>query len=62
MKRYGTSKDMKQPVVMRKSDILRERFGDNSILAKARKLLEADDQTEEGFLGAQTVFLIHGLL
>lgn len=48
--------------MMRKRDILQDKFGSTFALEKARKLLEADEQTEEAFLGAQAVLLLQGLI
>ena len=54
--------DMGKKYRMRKSDVLREKFGTNNALEKARQLLEATDQTEEAFLGAQAIMLLHGMI
>ncbi len=54
--------DMGKKVRMRKRDVLEQKFGTNNALEKARQLLEAKDQSEEAFLGAQVVMLLHGMI
>jgi hypothetical protein len=43
-------------------DILRERYSSDDALRKAKELLQKDEQTEEAFLGAQGILLLHGLI
>lgn len=47
---------------IKKRDILNDKYRSEDALNKAKKLLQADDQTEEAFLGAQGVLLLHGLI
>ena len=47
---------------IKKRDVLKDKYRSEEALNKARKLLQADDQTEEQFLGAQGVLLLNGLL
>lgn len=49
-------------MLLNKRDILKEKFGNQQALEKARKMLEHDDQTEEQFLGAQGILILHGLI
>jgi hypothetical protein len=48
-------------VWVKKRDILREYCSDE-LLKQARELLQKEDQSEEAFLGAQGVFMLHGLI
>lgn len=43
-------------------DILRDKFGQEQMLKSAQSVLTRFDQTEEEFLGAQAVLMIHGQL
>lgn len=43
-------------------DILNELYGDDCTLQRAHAVLHRDDQSEEAFLGAQGVLLLHGLI
>jgi hypothetical protein len=49
-------------MLLKKRDILKERFGNQQALEKARKMLEKEDQSEEQFLGAQGILILHGLI
>jgi predicted kinase len=46
----------------RKRDILRERYCSEDVLRKAKEVLQKDEQSEEAFLGAQGILLLHGLI
>lgn len=46
---------------VKQRDILREYCSDE-LLNQARELLAKDDQSEEAFLGAQGVLMLHGLI
>lgn len=46
----------------KKQDLLRERYGSEDVLMKARAVLQSDEQSEEAFLGAQGILLLHGLI
>lgn len=46
----------------RKRDVLREKYCSEDALSQAKELLQKDEQTEEAFLGAQGILLLHGLL
>jgi hypothetical protein len=46
----------------KKRDILAEKYGSDDALNRAKELLQATEQTEEAFLGAQGVLLLHGLI
>ncbi len=46
----------------KKRDLLREKYGSDEALQKATELLRQDEQSEEGFLGAQAVLMMQGLL
>jgi hypothetical protein len=43
-------------------DILRDKYCSEDALKRAKELLQKDEQTEEAFLGAQGVLLLHGLI
>ncbi|MBY0449389.1 MAG: hypothetical protein K2X01_02025 [Cyanobacteria bacterium] len=43
-------------------DVLSDRFQKPAVLEEAKKLLSEADQSEEAFLGAQAVMLLHGLI
>lgn len=43
-------------------DLLREKYGSEEALNKAKELLQRDEQTEEAFLGAQGVLLLQGII
>lgn len=45
-----------------KRDVLREKYGNEEALKQARELLVKDEQSEEGFLGAQAVLMLQGLI
>jgi hypothetical protein len=45
-----------------KRDILREKYGNEDSLKLARDVLQKEEQSEEAFLGAQGILLLHGLL
>ena len=47
---------------VRKQDKLNRRFKTDEALEYAKRMLEAPDQSEEEFLGAQGGLLLHGLL
>ncbi|MBX2861025.1 MAG: hypothetical protein KTR14_07310 [Vampirovibrio sp.] len=47
---------------MNKRDELNEKYLCNQMVGKAKRVLEAADQSEEEFLGAQAVFLLNGLI
>lgn len=46
----------------KQQDILREKYCNNDVLKRAVEVLHSDDQTEEAFLGAQGILLLHGLI
>lgn len=46
----------------RKKDVLREKYATDDALCWAKEVLQKEDQTEEAFLGAQGVLLLHGLI
>lgn len=43
-------------------DLLCEKYATDEALSKAKALLSLHDQSEEGFLGAQAVLILKGLL
>lgn len=43
-----------------KRDILKEKYGSEESLNRAQKVLHCDEQTEEAFLGAQAILMLHG--
>ena len=43
-------------------EVLADRYGTEEALTVARRLLESEDQSEEAFLGAQGIMLLHGLI
>ena len=47
---------------VKERDILRDRYCSEELLKQARELLLQDEQSEEAFLGAQGVLLLHGLI
>lgn len=47
---------------LRKQDIVLERYCQDDYVHQAREMLMRDEQSEEGFLGAQGVLLLCGLL
>lgn len=47
---------------MNKRDILREKYCSEDALKNACEVLQRDEQSEEAFLGAQGVLLLHGLI
>ncbi len=47
---------------MKDWDLLWDRYGSDETLSVAKALLETEDQTEEAFLGAQGIMMLHGLL
>lgn len=47
---------------VKQRDILRDKYGSDELLTQARELLQKEDQSEEAFLGAQGVLLLHGLI
>jgi hypothetical protein len=49
-------------VWVKQRDTLRERYCSEELLNQARELLQKDEQSEEAFLGAQGVLLLHGLI
>ena len=49
-------------MLLNKRDILKEKFGNQKAIEKARKMLEEEDQSEEQFLGAQGILILHGLI
>lgn len=46
----------------KKKDTLRDLYCSEETLIKARELLQSDEQTEEAFLGAQGILMLHGLI
>ncbi|MCE3234947.1 MAG: hypothetical protein K0Q50_1127 [Vampirovibrio sp.] len=46
----------------KKRDVLREKYCSEDALKQAKELLQKDEQTEEAFLGAQGILLLHGLI
>lgn len=46
----------------KKRDILSEKYCSEDSLKRAKEVLHKDDQSEEAFLGAQGVLLLHGLI
>lgn len=46
----------------KKRDVLKEKYGSEDALQKARQLLQLDEQSEDAFLGAQAVLMLQGLL
>lgn len=46
----------------KKRDVLREKYCSEDALKQAKELLQKDEQTEEAFLGAQGILILHGLL
>ena len=49
-------------MVNKTSDILNLKFLNEESLENAKALLNKDEQSEEAFLGAQAVLMLHGLL
>ncbi|HEY9745603.1 MAG TPA: hypothetical protein V6C99_05245 [Oculatellaceae cyanobacterium] len=47
---------------VKQRDMLREKYCNEELLRQARELLQKEDQSEEAFLGAQGVLLLHGLI
>jgi hypothetical protein len=46
----------------KKRDVLREKYGSEDALKQAKELLVKDEQSEEGFLGAQAILMLQGLI
>lgn len=46
----------------KKRDTLREKYGSEEALKQAKELLLKDEQSEEGFLGAQAILMLQGLI
>ena len=45
-----------------KRDLLREKYSNEDVLKQAKELLQKDEQSEEAFLGAQGILMLHGLI
>ena len=46
----------------KKRDVLQEKYGNEEVLKKACDLLQLEEQSEVGFLGAQAVLMLQGLI